>query len=517
MIGALVAPLLRAACEARARRFLRGLDDVAATQRELLRSIVTASSTTGYAQSLGLRGDADIEAFRGRVPIVDYAAFAPWIERQRTGETRAVSAGRLRCYEPTSGSGGARKWIPYNDALLGSFRSLFAIWADDLLRHRLRPRTGRVFISVSPAFGAPRGLDDDRDYLSPPLRALLGRFLVNVPPARGAESIEAFRLRLATALVGCAGLEVISVWNPSYLMLVLDIIESRDSRLLHALPPQRRALLEGSGAVPWTALWPRLQLVSCWDRAAAGSPARALAGRLPQAFLQGKGLLATEAPISVPLEAAGGCVPLVDEVFLEFEDAAGACHLLHELEYGRDYALIVTQRGGLLRYRLGDRVRVAGRYRSAPLLDFVGRADAVSDLVGEKLHEDLVASALSAVRGNAADGAFDCVLPVLPDHGVAHYVWLCDGAEVTAAEALDRELQAGLRYAEARALGQLGAPHVIAHPAMRRRVHDALVESGLSAGDIKERALITDLDVAGIVLAAIERHRSALPAQRSDV
>ena len=75
-------------------------------------------------------------------------------------------------------------------------------------------------------------------------------------------------------------------------------------------------------------------------------------------MMQGKGLLATEAPITVPLVRADGCVPLVDSVFLEFEDAAGRFRLLDEVAPDAEYAVIVTQPGGLLRYRLGDRVRV---------------------------------------------------------------------------------------------------------------------------------------------------------------
>ena len=56
--------------------------------------------------------------------------------------------------------------------------------------------------------------------------------------------------------------------------------------------------------------------------------------------------------------------------------------------------MIVSQKGGLTRYRMNDRVQVAGRYRATPCLRFVGRASEVSDLVGEKLHERFVREAL---------------------------------------------------------------------------------------------------------------------------
>ncbi len=140
-------------------------------------------------------------------------------------------------------------------------------------------------------------------------------------------------------------------------------------------------------------------------------------------MLQGKGLLATEAPITVPLVQASGCVPLVDEVFLELEDNSGRFHLLTEVEKSKEYSVIVTQPGGLLRYRLGDRVRVSGRYRGTPLLEFVGRADVECDLVGEKIGEAFVAKALSAI---AHPDAFCTLLPLLPEAGRPCYCLLTD-------------------------------------------------------------------------------------------
>src|SRR2546422_11494220 len=74
----------------------------------------------------------------------------------------------------------------------------------------------------------------------------------------------------------------------------------------------------------------------------------ALRHRFPGVLLQGKGLLATEAPITIPLINAPAPVPLVDEVLLELEDQAGRVHPLHEVDDGGVYGVIVTQRGGLL-------------------------------------------------------------------------------------------------------------------------------------------------------------------------
>ncbi len=496
MLGAVAAAALRAISAPRARRFARALEDVASAQRATLARIVRACAATGYGRAHGLAADDRLESFRAKTPVVDFAAIAPWIAAQRAGEAAALAPGRTRCYEPTSGSSGATKLIPYNDALLRTFRGLFAVWAHDLLTHALTPRSGRTFMSVSAPVRRDDGFVDDREYLGRSMRALVGRFIVTPPRTRDPE---AFRDALACALVAAGDLEIASVWNPSYLLNLLDHFEAQRERLLPRIAPERRAVLARDPIV-WCDVWPSLQLLSCWTAAAAAVPARALAERFPRAMMQGKGLLATEAPITVPLVRADGCVPLVDSVFLEFEDAAGRFRLLDEVAPDAEYAVIVTQPGGLLRYRLGDRVRVTGRYRDAPLLQFVGRADAVSDLVGEKLGDAFVAPVLERILRH---GAFRTLLPLLPETGRPRYCLLTDDPNPDVARMLEEAFTQAFRYREARLLAQLDAVDVISRPGMRVTVHDALVAAGMKAGDIKEQALVTSPDVARRVHAYV--------------
>lgn len=501
MRGALAATLLRLASAPRARRFARALQDCRAAQAATLARIVRAAAATDYARQCGLAAADGASEFRRKVPICTYADIAGWVARQQQQPGRAaIAPGRVRCYEPTSGSGGTVKPIAYNAALLASFRSLFAIWAHDLLSHQLRLRSGRCFISVSPSFGAARGLADDRDYLGRAQRLLAAGFLLT--PPQGCSDMTGFRRGLALALLRARDLEVVSIWNPGYLLVVLDEVERREPDLLQQLPALQRRILQND-ANPWPQLWPQLQLVSCWTGAAAALPARQLAQRLPQARLQGKGLLATEAPVTLPLCAAGGCVPLLDEVFLEFETADGDCRLLHELDDGGEYALLLTQAGGLLRYRLGDRVRVGGRYLDVPLLEFIGRADAVADLVGEKLDEAFVATVLAEV---CAAAGFASLLPLQPEQGRPFYLCLTDVADSgMLADRLDQALRQSLRYAEARALGQLAPVQVFAARNLRERVQAHWLGLGMSWGDIKDRSLLTDLSQAQRLHAALQR------------
>jgi hypothetical protein len=504
VLAALTARSVRAYCAPRAAAFRRSLAGVAAAQTRVLKTILRGAATTRYGRERGLSSTDDVASFQAKIEPCSYASLSNLIEEQRKSGEAIVTPGRVRCYEPTSGSAGPAKRIAYNDALLASFRSAFSIWAHDLLTHALRPRTGRMFMSVSPRTTQERGLADDSAYLGGPLRLLLRRFMV-ASDLRGAHSPEQFRDALACALVGCADLEIVSVWNPSYLLLVMEHFAARREALLPRIARKRRRVLE-QNTICWPEVWPNLQFVSCWDSAAAAGAARQLAALLPHARLQGKGLLATEAPISVPLFGVKASVPLVDEVFIELADEHGNVRLLHECEIGKTYSLIVTQAGGLLRYCLGDRVGIVGRHLDAPLLEFLGRTDAVCDLVGEKLHEDFVAQAL---RESIGETAFCLLAPVVPPRAAAHYVLLTDDQTPQLGPLVDARLRRALRYDEARSLGQLESIEVVAHASMRRVVHDFLIADGLAAGDIKDRALITNLKQATALRDYVQAEQGA--------
>src|SRR5262249_22337630 len=130
-------------------------------------------------------------------------------------------------------------------------------------------------------------------------------------------------------------------------------------------------------------------------------PLNQLRQRLPGAFIQPKGLLATEAFVTFPL---GGLHPLaVRSHFFEFENDSGQILLAHELKEHNEYEVIVTTSGGLFRYRLGDRVRVTAFLQNTPCLRFLGRNGTVSDRFGEKLSEAFVATAIRAVSLSLAE------------------------------------------------------------------------------------------------------------------
>src|SRR5438128_843580 len=171
-------------------RFIAQLQNPAIAQQALLKELLRELAATEYGRAHGVRAGDDYQEFAARLPLVGYDRLREWVERQQQVERNVIVAERVLFYETTSGSNGAAKRIPYTRSLKESFNRMFAVWLYDLLIRGPQFETGKLFISISPAFqqkqktarGITVGLDDDADYLNGWLRCLLKRFFV-VPPA----------------------------------------------------------------------------------------------------------------------------------------------------------------------------------------------------------------------------------------------------------------------------------------------------------------------------------------------
>jgi len=113
---------------------------------------------------------------------------------------------------------------------------------------------------------------------------------------------------------------------------------------------------------------------------------------------------ASEGPIAFQLTgASSGLAPALDAVFFEFipEDTRNgdrtASGLIHEIECGKRYYIVLTTQGGLLRYKIGDVVEFVEN--DPPLLRVHGKVEDQIDLSAEKVSAD---EAASAVRRTAA-------------------------------------------------------------------------------------------------------------------
>ncbi|MGL5065556.1 MAG: GH3 family domain-containing protein [Microcoleus sp.] len=466
-----------------------------------------------YGKSLGINSVADWP----RVPVVGYDRLEPWILGDRTshGNRSSLTPERILFYEKTSGSSGAIKWIPYTKSLRKSFNQMFCVWAHDLIQNGPEFSTGKLYACISPQLEPPDSssknfltLQDDLNYLDGWLHCLLRPWLVMPEKLDRLHELDSFKYQLCLALLQAENLEVISIWSPSFLEIHLNYIQQHQEcfqKQLSGKISKERAKMLAESQVPWSEIWPNLKLISCWDAVNAADGARGLRSHFPDILVQGKGLLATEAPMTIPLIEAGGYVPVLDEVFFEFEDSQGNLHGLHELSAGEDYSIILSQKGGLYRYRIGDRVRVTGMYRQTPCLEFLGRHETTSDLVGEKLHESFVRDVLESL--NLQETCFKSLVPVADP---PHYILLLDRARETPeiiAQQLESALSRSPHYRRARLLEQLAPLEVLISPQIPENLASYRLRSGSIWGGIKYPILVTSPMNAALICELINYHQ----------
>ena len=509
-------------------RFWKALGAPDAAQASILRRIVRENAGTTYGRAHGFASIQSPRDYSERVPLVDYDELAPWVRRVGDGEAGVLTTAPVKFMEPTGGSSGALKLVPYTDALLAEFSRATMAWVYDLLASRGALRGGRAYWAVSPpgrrptrtAGGIAIGMEHDSDYFPAPLRALLERSLAVPGIVARAPDIATCRYLTLRALLAAPDLRLISVWSPSFLTLLasdLDMtfgdllrdledgevrtplapdLSAHAKREMPARPARARALRRRFGSRPPEDLgeiWERLALISCW---ADGHAARALDGvrrRFPHVEIQPKGLLATEGVVSIPFLGCAHPVAAVTSHYLEFlpEGETTRTTGVDRLEYGATYEVVLTTSGGLYRYRLRDLVRVEGFVRRTPMLSFRGRADRASDLAGEKLTPAFVEQVLATALGETGiRSTFAMLVPsVEPQHRYMLYVDTSREQAERLAAAVERELLAAHHYALCRGLGQLEPVCGVAVRDGERSYELACAERGQRAGTIKPPAL----------------------------
>jgi hypothetical protein len=466
-------------------QFRRALQQPEIAQHKLLQTYLEQNPQTAFGQIHGFNSIRSYEDFKKRVPLMDYEGLEPWIERIRRGEANVLTCEPVTRLVPTSGSMGARKLIPFTAVLQREFNAAIGPWLIDLLRQSPGIVVGPAYWSVTPIMvnsepedsAVPIGFDADTAYLGG-TRQHLARTVMAVPDElRLVKDMEVFRYVTLLCLLRQRELRLISVWHPSFLTLLLDALSPNWQELLadirsgqckhtdrlppavitalklHPLPHRADELRCADPQKP-EKLWPHLKLISCWGDGSAGFAAAGLKKLFPNVMLQPKGLLATEAFVTIPF---AGLQPVaVRSHFFEFIDESGKIRLVYELCTGQTYEVVVTTAGGLWRYRLLDRVQVTGFIGQTPSLQFLGRSGNLSDLFGEKLSEAFVSEAIQEMLATLDTTPKFVLLAPDEDAAGCRYTLYLEGKPPRhLAESLDCALRRNPHYAYCRDLGQL--------------------------------------------------------------
>jgi hypothetical protein len=535
----------------RARRWKRAAHNVASAQSAILMRILAANADSEFGCEHHFAAIDSVDAYQDAVPIHSYEETLPYIARMVEGHPRVLTSQDVLRFGLTSGSTQASKLIPYTRGLVSEFQDGIDPWVHYLFRQHPRLLFGKTYWSVTPIGerkshtpgGIPIGFDDEEEYLSSLTRWVLNSIMAESSKLAQLNDIEVFRYVTLRLLLQERQLRWVSVWNPSFLTLLLapltewlsqlsqdirhgtlgvsaeipsPLRESISARCI--VSPARAEELERVGAfwkdkaaptvdstgrTLYEAIWPDLRLISCWTHGNATLALPGLQACFPHAAIQPKGLLATEAFVSFPFKDDLSALSLLSH-FFEFEEAtemAPSTRLAHELEKGRRYSVIVTTSGGLYRYRLHDLIEVEDFYHHCPLIRFVGRQSKVVDICGEKLNENFVREQVAGLLTNfEVPAAFWMVAPVCPPATRPFYTLfiqfeaasLPTGVFDTLAKAVDEALQASYHYEYSRRLGQLAPCRLFVISPESNGYHTYLTvcaELGQRLGEIKPTSL----------------------------
>jgi hypothetical protein len=466
-----------------------------AAQAQALARILHLCSRTGQGRRFGLAETFDVDAFRRAVPIQTYEDLRPAIARQiETGDFEVAPELPLM-YARTSGTTGLPKYIPVTPTTLRDYRAAQQAMAfpPHAAYRAFRGQVlglGGAAEEETLARGVPAGSASGLIYQTMP-ELLQANYVVPVE-VFGIADYELKYLVTARLALAATDLSLIATANPSTILRLLTVIEANRDQLIKdlqdgvfhafdrlaqdvqaALKPRLSPSLAGAARlakatnIALASLWPDLRAVVTWLGGGCVHAAAAVRAQLPNgAGMVDGGYVASELRGTIVVDATRNlALPMLGQVFFEFIENSAWDRgerdtlLLHQLEEGRDYQVIVTTAAGLLRYQMNDVMRVTGYVAACPTLEFVRKGRGVTNIVGEKLSEDQIHVAVSVLFPQPPTFYI-----ALADTQAAVYRLFVETAALPPdlAKAFDAKLAGmNIEYAAKRGSGRLALPQLL--------------------------------------------------------
>ena len=211
------------------------------TQVKILLEILKTNKNTEYlktfeteSQILNIENEKElIEKFQNKIPVVNYEDIKEFVEKEKSGENNVLLSDKIKLFELTSGSTSDVKYIPYTEKFLKSYMNGVFSWIYNLYQNNKRLFLGSSYWSVSPILkreavtsgGIRVGIEDDTSYFDKVSAFFLNKLFTVPKEIKNIQNMEDFLLITAVFLLLSENLAMISVWSPSFLMILLDFIE----------------------------------------------------------------------------------------------------------------------------------------------------------------------------------------------------------------------------------------------------------------------------------------------------
>ncbi len=516
----------------------RAKKEISDVQEKRLFQLLEKNKNTAFGKAHNFSKINSVLEYQKSVPIQNYQDFEPYIEAIANGEESVLTAQKVKLFEPSSGTTSGKKLIPYTDKLQAEFQNGINVWLNQLYIKYPKLFLGKMYWSISPmaeqkrtSAGIPIGFMDDAEYLGSIQKLLKKTLMVMPDEMQKIKEVKEFQYHTALYLLAEKSLSLISVWHPSFFILILDVIDEHFEQLIADIRKgknskradeleaifnewknKKREKQDNKGKSLYERVWNKLALISCWGDAQAEFSFESFKRLFPNTPFESKGLIATEGFVSFPNSHKEGANLSILSHFFEFKElTSNDIFLAHELQMGQQYSVIMTTAGGLYRYEIGDMVEVIEFDGLVPLIKFMGKKDYIVDMCGEKLSEIEVDRAVKKVLNHfelMAD--FWMVAPEKVDEHTFHYtlfiqIDFMENSNLICVE-IDKLLRENFHYNYCRDLGQLGELKLFLidkDDEPIKKYFDIAHKEGQQLGDIKPKALHRGCDWADVFKGTI--------------
>jgi hypothetical protein len=330
-------------------RIRKSMMHAVASQKEILDQLIKTGSGTAFGKDHNLGAVKTYEDFKAAVPIRDYEAFTPYIDRIKRGEQNVLWKGRPIYFAKTSGTTSGAKYIPISKESIsnhinGARDALLCYMAES---GNTKFADGKmIFLSGSPELERVGGIPTGR--LSGIVNHFIPRYLRgNQMPSFQTNCIEDWEVKLDK---------------------IVDETMKEDMTLISGIPPWMQMYFDWlsarNGGKKIKELFPSLQVIVHGGVNFEPYKAKIIdsIGRevdMIETFPASEGFFAFQDKV----DSEGLLLNTDAGIFYEFIPASEISNpnptrlSLEQVKPGENYALILNTNAGLWGYSIGDTVR----------------------------------------------------------------------------------------------------------------------------------------------------------------
>ena len=266
-------------------------------QENFLMNLIQKNKNTRYGKRYGFSDIKSVKDYQNSTSITSYEDYKEYIKEIIQGENNILTKDKVHLIEPTSGSSGNVKFIPYTNDLKKDFIKAIEAWFCDLLLTYPKILNHKQYWSMTPAVKhnlekckLKIGFENDIEYIGDNLKKIFKDKVINV------DCDDDFMFETAKAIIK-ENVSFIFVWSPTYLLILFDKIKEMNPHFS----------------------FNNLELISCWADGNSKPYYKKIKKIFKNVNIQEKGLLATEAIMTIPIEGIGK-IPCISSCFFEFRD-----------------------------------------------------------------------------------------------------------------------------------------------------------------------------------------------------